>query len=53
MHKVNDNSRALAKCTTPIKAKVMYNTCTKALHFPRPVVFSFFLYIEGAGNYTG
>ena len=36
-------------------AKVMYNTCTKALYFPRPVVFFLYmcLYIEGAGNCTG
>ena len=45
MYKVNDNSRALAKelyntnKSFSICAKIMYNTCAKALYFPRPVTF--------------
>ena len=40
-----ENSRALAKAWYNTNrsfrtcAKVMYNTCAKALYFPRPVVF--------------
>ena len=63
MHKVNDNSRAFAKCTTPIKALGQKLCQSNVQHLYQGVAlpqtrsfllfFGMCLYIEGVGNYTG
>ena len=56
MYKADDKATAkVLYSTNRTCAMVMYNTHTKVLYFPRPIVFTsqMHLYIERAGNHIG